>query len=518
MRRRHRVNGIVYVLIALGIFVGIISTIFALINSTNSKIISNITINNIKVSGLTKQEAEDKLQKLIDGILEEQITLKHGEYEKTVTLKHMELEVNVQDKVYEACTIGRDKSIVTNNYKILQIMLFGEKLEFDFKFNEEIVKSIYNNLDDEWEDKFIDNSYYIEGDKLIIVKGEKGVVIDETALSESINKLIQDNIEGKKVTEIDIPTVTKEPQEIDIRKIREEIHKEAQNASYDKSTSTLTVHVNGVDLDVSIEEAENILAEDKKEYEIPLQITKPDITTDNLGEEAFPEKLGSFSTRYDASNINRSKNIELAAEAINGTILLPGERFSFNGTVGPRTSSKGYLLAGAYSAGELVESYGGGVCQVSSTVYNAALFANLEIVERYNHSMVVSYVDCGRDATVSYGSRDFKFKNSRTYAIKLKAEAKNGILLIEVWGIPEKEEFEIELASEVTDVTVCNTKYVYDSSLAHGQEVVQTPGANGAKSIAYKITKKNGRIISKDVLSEDSYNPMTRVVKTGDRK
>lgn len=458
------------------------------------------------------------MQKLVDNILEQQITLKHGEDEKTVTLKHMELAVDVQDKVYEACTIGRDKSIVNNNYKILQVMLFGERLNFDFKFNDEIVQSVYNNLDDEWKDKFIDNSYYIEGNKLIIVKGEKGVIIDEAALRESINKLITDNIEGKKVTEIEIPVITKEPEKIDIRKIREEIYKEAKNASYDEKTSTLTVHVNGVDLDVSIEEAEAILTEDKKEYEIPLQITKPDITTDNLGEEAFPEKLSGFSTRYDASNINRSKNIELAAEAIDGTILLPGEKFSFNGVVGPRTSSKGYLLAGAYSAGELVESYGGGVCQVSSTVYNAALFANLEIVERYNHSMVVSYVDCGRDATVSYGSRDFKFKNSRTYAIKLKAEAKNGILLIEVWGIPEKEEFEIELTSEVKDIIVCDTKYVYDSSLAKGQEVVQVKGANGAKSIAYKITKKNGKIISKEILSEDSYNPMKRVVKTGSKK
>lgn len=150
-------------------------------------------------------------------------------------------------------------------------------------------------------------------------------------------------------------------------------------------------------------------------------------------------------------------------------------------------------------------------------MYNTVLYANLEIVERYNHSSVVSYVDPGRDATVSYGSKDFKFKNSRTYAIKIKAEAKNGILTIEIWGIHEKEELDIELTSEVTDVIICNTKYVYDSSLRKDQEIVQTLGANGAKSIAYKIVKKNGAIISKTVLSEDSYNPMTKVIRTGDR-
>lgn len=228
--------------------------------------------------------------------------------------------------------------------------------------------------------------------------------------------------------------------------------------------------------------------------------------------------LGHFSTRYDASAKNRAKNIELASEAINGTVLIPGETFSFNRTVGPTPASKGYMLAGAYSAGELVQNYGGGVCQVSSTVYNAVLYANLEIVERYNHSSIVGYVDPGRDATISYGSRDFKFKNSRKYAIRINAKASNGILDVEIKGIFEKEEYEIELMSERKEVIPCPVKYVYDSTLAEGQEIVQTGGANGVKSIAYKIVKKNGRILSKDVLSEDNYNPMTKVIKTGSKK
>lgn len=508
---------LIYGILILLLFVGIFSTIFALINSTNSNIIKNVKISNIDVSGLTKQEAEDKMQKIIDSIIEEQLILKHGEYEKTVTLNQMEFETNVQDKVFEACTTGRSKNIIINNYEILGTMLHGKNIELSFNFNEEIVDSIISTLDEEWEDKYIENSYYIDEDKLIITKGTAGVIIDETALRDSINTLIQERIEGKNTNEIEIPVITKEPEKIDIEKIRDEIYKEAKDASYDEETKTLTTHVNGVDLGITIEEAKKILEEDKEEYEIPLKITKPEITTDKLGEEAFPDELGSFSTRYDASNTNRSTNIELAAKAINGIVIVPGEKFSFNSTVGPRTKAKGYLMAGAYSAGELIETYGGGVCQVSSTLYNAVLYSNLEIVERSNHSSVVSYVDCGRDATVSYGSKDFKFKNSRTYAIKIKAEAKNGILTIEIWGIKEKEEYDIEITSEVTDVIVRTTEYKYDSTLAKGEEVVETIGSDGAKSIAYKITKKNGLIISKEVLSEDSYNPMTKVVRTGDK-
>ncbi len=474
-----------------------------------------MTINNIDVSGLSKQEAIDKIQTAVDSIMEDEIILKHGEYEITVTLNQMELEVNVQEKVVEACQIGRSGNIITNNYEILRTLIYGKNVELDFTFNDEIVQSIYSTLDEDWEDKFINNSYYIEDDTLIIVRGTSGIVIDEEALQEAVEELIIEKIQGIEVNEIEIPVITKNPEEIDLEEIRNEIYKEAQNASYDEETSTLTTHVNGVDFAITIEEAEELLKEDKEEYEIPLEITIPEVTTEQLGEEAFPEQLASFSTRYDASNTNRSTNIELAAEAINGTVLLPGETFSFNGVVGPRTKAKGYLLAGAYSAGELVETYGGGVCQVSTTIYNAVLYANLEIVERYNHSSVVSYVNCGRDATVSYGSKDFKFKNSRNYAIMIKAEAKNGILTIEIWGIKEEEEYEIEITSEVTEVITYSTKYVYDSSLAKGEEVVSSSGVNGAKSITYKITKKNGLVISKEVLSEDSYNPMSRVIKTG---
>lgn len=486
-------------------------------NATNSNIIRGIKINNIEVSGLTKTEAEEKLESIVNKIIGEQIVLKHGEYETIVTLKQMELNVDVREKVYEACTIGRDKNIIANNYKILKTMIFGENIDFNITYNEEIVSSIFNTLDEEWEDKFIDNGYYIEEEKLIIVKGTKGVVIDEEALQEKINEAVRQKIEGKEIADIEIPVIIKTPEEIDVERIRNEIYKEAKDASYDESTSTLYTHVNGVDFAISIDEAKDILKEDKEEYIIPLEITKPNITTDKLGEEAFPEKLASFSTRYDASNTNRATNLELSCKAIDGTILLPGDIFSFNGVVGARTKAKGYLMAGAYSNGELIESYGGGVCQTSSTIYNAALYANLEIVERYNHSAVVGYVDPGRDATVSYGVRDFKFKNSRTYAIKLKASAKNGILTIEIWGIPEKEEYVIELISEVTDVIVCNTKYKYDSKLGKDEEVVETIGANGAKAKAYKTIMKNGVVISKTVLSEDSYNPMTRVVRTGDK-
>ena len=129
------------------------STIFALITSMNSNIISNVKINNIQVSGLDRMQTEKKFESIINKIMDEEITLKHGENEKKFTLKQMELETNINDKIYEACTIGRSSNIFENNFKVVQTMINGENLDIDFKYNEEIMQSIFSNLDTEWEGK-----------------------------------------------------------------------------------------------------------------------------------------------------------------------------------------------------------------------------------------------------------------------------------------------------------------------------------------------------------------------------
>jgi len=237
-----------------------------------------------------------------------------------------------------------------------------------------------------------------------------------------------------------------------------------------------------------------------------------------LGDKLFKQNLAKFTTIYDAGNTNRASNIALAAKTINGTILLPGEEFSYNKIIGNTTKEKGYKLGGAYVGGKVVQAYGGGVCQVSTTIYNAVLYANLEIIERHNHSYSVAYVPAGRDATVSYGGKDFKFKNSRTYPIRIDANAKNGVISVTITGIKEEKEYDIELTSTVLSTTPCETTYEKVSTLNEGQEKVIQKGHSGQTSVAYKIVKYNGQVISKTVLSKDTYKPMNKIVQVGTKK
>ena len=160
--------------------------------------------------------------------------------------------------------------------------------------------------------------------------------------------------------------------------------------------------------------------------QIPLDITYPDVTSEQLTALLYRDILGASTTYYPNSNDNRISNLNLAASKINGLILYPGEEFSYNATLGQRTEEAGFLPAGAYENGEVVEEVGGGICQVSSTLYSAMLYGyNLTTVERYPHYFPVDYLEKGYDATVSWPKPDFKFRNDRDFPIKIVASCNN---------------------------------------------------------------------------------------------
>jgi len=357
----------------------------------------------------------------------------------------------------------------------------------------------------------------IKEDKLIITNGKFGQKIIKEELKKLILTNIKEQFNGNK-TILSIPTQFEEPEKINIEKIYAEIYKEAKDAYIVEEPFQLHKPENGIDFAITMQEAKKVLEENRETYIIPLKITEPQIGVEDLGDKLFKQNLSKYTTIYDAGVKNRAHNIALAAKTINGTIILPGETFSYNGILGNTNKEKGYKLGTAYVGGKVVESYGGGICQVSSTLYNSVLYANLEIVERYNHSYVVNYVPAGRDATVAYGGKDFKFKNTRNYPIKIVAKANNGVVSISIMGIKEETEYEVVLTSTVLSTTPRNVVYQNNSSLEEGTEKVIQKGYDGKKSIAYKILKLNGRTISKTVLSKDTYKPMEKIVQVGTKK
>ena len=225
-------------------------------------------------------------------------------------------------------------------------------------------------------------------------------------------------------------------------------------------------------------------------------------------------RICTFSTSFNPQRLNRTKNIALAAVDVNDCLLAPGEIFSFNKVVGPRTKERGYDEADIIMRNELVSGIGGGVCQVSSTLYNAGLLAGLEIVERYNHSMMISYVRPGLDATVSYGSKDLKFRNNSGGHLIIKCTVRGNNLSVKIFGWA-RQKGRIVLKCEIEREIAPKTIYHEDPSVPEGKYILERHGEPGyVVKVERCYYDEKGKLLNTDLLHRDYYPPVDRILKT----
>ena len=270
-----------------------------------------------------------------------------------------------------------------------------------------------------------------ENSLLVLVKGAGQVEINAEELYAQTAQALLD-----KQTEMSYTAPETEIAMPDFQAMYEELSAIPADAYYDKETDSIVPEVSGVEFDV--EQAKSLwnAAAVTEKVEIPVELLEPEITEESLKALLFRDKLGACTTYYYGSTASRINNIDLVAQKLNGFVLMPGEEFSYNGYVGQRTEEAGFQYAGAYNNGQVVQEIGGGICQVSSTLYYATMCANLQTLERSCHTFIVTYLPIGLDATVSWPGPDFKFKNDRDYPIKIMAwtEQENKSLTIEIWG------------------------------------------------------------------------------------
>lgn len=329
------------------------------------------------------------------------------------------------------------------------------------------------------------SGYEIEGDRLVMVKGAPVVTVDweqaEQDVREAIQHLIQVKFKqenmgetGEVTMSIQIMPQESEDRDPDFEAIHREVYTEAKDAALDLEAMEITDHVVGVDFDPEALRAAYQKAAAGETFSVPLTLTQPKVTKEDLGGSLFRDILGEATSNVSGSAARKS-NVKLAAEACNEKILLPGEVFSYNEATGPRTTAKGYQAAPAYYNGATVQEVGGGVCQPSSTLYYAVLHTTLEIVERTNHRYAVGYVPDGMDATVSYGSLDFKFKNNTDYPIKIVTSSYDAggarKLNVKIYGT-NVDGVRVEPTSSVFNVVAPTVEYVPDAGVAQGSLVL----------------------------------------------
>lgn len=404
----------------------------------SDKIFPNVTINGTDVGGMTVAEAAGALKGDDQSSWENAavtVVLPAG-CQITVNAKQAGAAKSPEDTAQAAYEYGRDGELYSGLYKYLKCSLSGANVSADAsELDEDYIKQQIKTGVEAMKDALSDETYNLDTDKktLSIVKGAGSVTVDE----DEIYKMICDALAAGNYSQIEYQYKTSDASDsFDMQKLHDEVFKEPKDASYDTASGKVTESVTGVDFDVAEAQKLYDAAAAGDTVEIPVTVTEPKINSDDLGDKLFADKLGTQTTSFKSSGSNRVNNIALAAKKIDGVILNPGEEFSYNGTVGQRTESAGFKKAGAYANGKVVQELGGGICQVSSTLYCSVLYANLEITDRTCHYFPVDYLPAGLDATVSWKSPDFKFKNNRDYPIKIsaKCDTSKKTLTVEIWG------------------------------------------------------------------------------------
>lgn len=519
IKKRKKTKFLIGLIILTILMITVFSTIFAILNTNNSNIINGVTIKNLDVSGLSKEAAIEKITEAINKELIAEINLEYGdEYKVSIKPEQIEFKYEINEIVDEAYQIGRNGNVLRDNYSILYANIFGKELEINYNYNGDLLNQFIEDVNSKIPGVVVEPTYYIEDNKLFVNKGIDGIKVKSEELkNEIIKSIFQRN--ASQMTEdfnqtIKIPIEEANASEINMEKIYLEIYQEPKDAYYETEPYKIYPDVDGIDLMISVEEAQNLVEiEDKQEYVFDLKITEAEKTLDELGTEAFPYLISQFSTKYDASNRNRSTNLELAAQKINGKVLMPGDEFSFNKIVGKRTVEAGYKDAAIYADGGVVDGLAGGICQISSTLYNSVLLANLQITERRNHSFTTSYAPAGKDATVVWGTTDFRFINSRSYPVKIEATVRNGIAEFKIYGMQEETEYEVRILPIRTQSIPYTTTYEEDPSLMPGQQIVKQAGHAGCKVTTYKELRLNGEVVSKEPISNDTYQPMRTIIR-----
>lgn len=487
----------------------VLAVIGILLLNPGSKIAAGVSAGDVKIGGMTKEEAISVLSEKNLDI--QQINISCGDEKMSFYGSDIELKRDLLATSENTYSIGRGKGFLKNTAELIRARFGRADISYAYSFNSEKLEEIIYNFGISINGELKNNIFEFSDEYVTVQTGTPGQSRD---VSAAISQM-QEAFNNEKY-DIALTLEKSYPAEPTAESIAREIFIEPIDAAYEISDGKVIFtneqygrQIDQIELGTKINNLKNGEA-----ITLKLIKTAPNITMADLNAKLFSCELGKYSTSYSASNKSRSSNLALAAEKINGMVLAPGEVFSYNDAVGPRTAENGFKEAQIYENGETVLGLGGGVCQVSSTLYSAVLYADLKIVSRRAHSMTVGYIPKGQDATVSYGSIDFKFENSTEYPIKISAETVSGKVNVSVWGTAETEK-NVKIENTVTETVEPTIEETADKSLLTGEKKVISRGKTGYTVETVRKVYENGKLIKSEKLGTSVYKSVPTKVAVG---
>ncbi len=503
--------------VCLVVILAVVSTTAGIvISATNdqNKIIGGVYVNDTYVGSMTEQEAKKAVESKYGGELgKKDISVVISGKKATLNSETVDARYDAEKSVNKALKVGREGNFFKKVYEIVNACIFKKHITPSIKVDEEKLNAFITENADGLETFVVDYTSELVESNIVITNGTSGMMVNREKALEKITNAFENSL-----SEVILDIEKIEPSYPNAEDIYKLYDRQMQDATFEEADGEVKIYdeVIGVKVDkantaYTIEKNR----EEGKSYSIPVEIQLPNVKADTLKKTLFKDVLSEFKTNYSSSSANRASNIELAASKINGTVLKPGEEFSFNTIVGKRTTESGFKTAHAYSSGKVIDEVGGGICQVSSTLYTAVLYADLQVTERRSHQMTVSYVPLGQDATVNYGTQDFKFKNNSNYPIKILANGRNRTLTVKILGYKEESKYTIRLINVKTATYPFKTVETVDNTLAPGKVVVDQNGSDGYKVESFRAYYEGDKLATKQSLGVSNYNASDKIVRKG---
>jgi len=465
-----------------------------------------------KLSGLSREELDGRLSS--DALLVGEVTVSAdgvelGSYTQQELGAHIDTDA-LQDAVWG---VGREEGILgwlKNAWTMLRGRLGGKTTveAAASGYDEAILRRTAAKLAQDFDQEPVHGGYELSRDGFYATKPAGGRRLDQEGLVEELAAL-----EGAP-GDVEAPWEEVPAEQLDLEAIAQELNREPSAARYDIETGKVVDGEVGVRLDP--EAAAFVLesAAPGETVQLPAEVSYPEMTAAELESVLFRDVLSTTTTNVSGTSARRG-NVRLSGEAVNGTILNDGDVFDYNQVVGKRTTERGFGTASTYVNGETVDTVGGGICQTSSTIYLAALLANLEIVERYAHRFYPGYITMGMDATVSWGGPEFRFQNNTGYPIRIDVSYVNNQLTVTIVGTKVDDTY-VKMTYDVLSKTPYETEYVESPDLAWGTQKQKQNGYTGYEVVSYRnVYSGDGTLLSSSVEAKSSYKSRNRIILTG---
>ena len=474
-------------------------------------IAKNVCAGGTPLGGMTVEEAEKAISG--DAYMGKTIGITSHGHKTQFGAEDILLVADTEKTAQKAFTVGKSKNIFKNSADFFRLLFKKEDVglvpDADVESLDEILYSFGTAFNGEFTDYRVESN----GDSAVIYPRETGQDPNTEKAREEVLKSVEQGI----FDNINVTLEKAAKKAVTADELYEIVHSEPADAEYEYNGNEISIKEQTVGVDVDkaeLSKAAELLNEDKSAT-VNITTVAPGVTAETLRAKLFNTTLASYSTTYSTSAVNRASNVALAASRINGKVLKPGETFSYNETIGDTTLENGYKVAPIFENGKSSEGVGGGICQVSSTLYSAVLYADLKVAERRNHSLTVAYVPKGQDATVSYGAIDFKFVNNTDYPLKIKASTGGGTVTVSIIGTKRDAERTVRLKHEIVTTTQPTVKETQDANMPVNTKKVTSAGKAGYVVDTYKTVTENGEVISSGKITRSTYKMVPTEVTVG---